>query len=98
MSFKEYKKISFPNYFQFNLTEWVWYTEDEMKDDLVKQSTRGYLKTYEYKEAWKNSFKNASVEEVRHTVKLPHFDYVVFHKITGITKKMIEKRLKEWQI
>ena len=95
MSYERYSKISFPSYFYFSLIEWESYTDAEMKDDKHKQETKGYLKTYEYKEAWKKSFKNASVEEVRQTVKLPHFDYVVFHKITGITKKMIEKRLLE---
>ena len=47
-----------------------------------------------YKECWKKSFKNASKEDVRKTVKLPNFNYKIFHEISGITKKMIEKKLK----
>ena len=92
MSYERYQKIDFPSYFYFELTVWVPYTKDEMKDDKHKTATEGYLKTLEYKEAWKKSFKEASSEQIKKTVKLPHFDYKIFHKITGITKNMIQKR------
>ena len=46
-----------------------------------------------YKGSWKKAFDNASVEEVKNTIKLPNFDFLVFNKITRITKKMIMKKL-----
>jgi hypothetical protein len=48
----------------------------------------------EYKKSWGKAFDNATKEEIEQTIKLPNFSYRVFAKVTGITKKMITKRLK----
>ena len=48
----------------------------------------------DYKKSWIESFNKASKEEIKDTIKLPNFSYTVFAKITGITKKMIQERLK----
>ena len=42
---------------------------------------------------WKDAFKKASKEEIQKTIELPNFDYKIFREITGITKKMILKKL-----
>ena len=47
-----------------------------------------------YKECWNKSFKKATLEEIEQTIKLPNFNYEVFWKVTGITKKEIMTRLK----
>ena len=69
---EEYNKISFPNYFYFNLEE-----------------------NKNYKECWKQSFKKATLQEIKETINLPNFDYEIFKEITSITKNMINKKLKE---
>ena len=46
-----------------------------------------------YQKSWVNSFKNASKDEVKATIGLPNFDFDVFEQVTGISKRMIIKRL-----
>lgn len=41
------------------------------------------------------TMKLYKVSDVRKTIKIPNFDYKIFQEITGITKKMITKRLGE---
>lgn len=96
---KDIKKqyIKFPSYFYFNLTKWI--NISDMTDKEKQQNpfywiTDWYLKKYDYKEARKLSFNNATKEEVKKTIKLPKFDYKIFEKITGITKDMILSKIK----
>jgi hypothetical protein len=72
------KKIKFPDYFYFNF-----YVRIDHP-----------LKKIDYKEAWKESFKKATKEDVATTLELPNFDYSLFEEITGITKKMLDAKLK----
>jgi hypothetical protein len=48
----------------------------------------------DYKESFIKSFKDTTKEDVDLLLKLPNFDYKVFEEISGITKKMIEDKLK----
>ena len=92
------KNIDFPSYFYFGLCLWInveYMTEDEKKEYWWYKTTGGYLRTTSYKEAWRRSFDKATKEEVQQTIKLPNFNYDLFEEITGITKQMIQKRLKE---
>jgi hypothetical protein len=89
--------INFPSYLYFNLTEWIIYeniTDEEKKSYPFAKWTKGYLRTYEYKKAFKNSFKKASKEDVKLTLELPNFDYEIFEDISGISKADFEKKLK----
>ena len=91
------ENIVFPNYFYFDLTKWI--SSSDMTDEEKIQYplywiTNWFLKTYEYKEARKMSFDKASKEEVEQTIKLQNFNYEIFEQITGITKKIIQDRLK----
>ena len=89
--------INFPDYFYFDLTEWV-----DVSDMTAKEKeeyphykiTTGFLRVFDYKAAWKNSFKKATKKDVKLTLKLPNFDYKVFEEVSGITKKMIDEKLK----
>ena len=66
------------------LTEWVYYTEEEMKEDDDKKATKGYLKNYTYKEACANWWGELT-EENREIIKsIPNFDADKFYEITGI--------------
>lgn len=89
--------INFPSYLYLNLTEWIDFndmTKEEKKNNPFAESTQGYLKTYKYKEVFKNVFEKASIEEIKQTLELPNFDYIIFEEISGITKKDFERRLK----
>jgi hypothetical protein len=44
----------------------------------------GYLKTFTYKKAWMNAYKQASKREIELLKALPNFDKDVFFEITGI--------------
>jgi len=68
-------------------------TDEEKKQHPHYKITKGFLRVFGYKEAWKNSFEKATKEDVALTLILPNFDYKVFEEISGITKKMIDKKL-----
>lgn len=42
---------------------------------------------------FKTAFNNASIADVKLTLKLPNFDYNIFKKITGISKKDFQRKL-----
>jgi hypothetical protein len=88
-----WEDISFPSYMDFDLCEWV--NENKMTDEEKEKYpeykvTGGYLKTYEYKEAWQKAWDEASDEEKQKTLELPNFDADIFEEITGIN-------VREWQ-
>jgi len=91
------ENIIFPNYFYFELTKWIYpsdMTDLEKKDNPLFWITNWFLKIYSYKEAWKLSFDSASKKGIEQTIDLKNFNYKIFEQITGITKKMIQDRLK----
>jgi len=76
-----------PDFIYFNLCQWVSFNDmsDEEKTQYPKAFVcDGYLKTFDYKEAWQNSFKNASEYDIALLKALPNFDAAVFFEITGI--------------
>jgi hypothetical protein len=48
----------------------------------------------DYKESFKKSFDNTTKKDVGLLLKLPNFDYKVFKEISGISKAMINKKLR----
>ena len=68
----------------FKLTEWIWYTEEEMEDSPIRQAIQGYLKQYTFEEAclnWWDSLSNEAKELIK---TIPNFDKEIFKQITGI--------------
>ena len=59
-------------------------TNKEKKDNPQYETTGGYLKTYEYKEAWRKSWNKASEGDRKKTLELPNWDNEIFKEITGI--------------
>ena len=79
--------LVFPDYWFFMLTEWI--SEEDMTDNEKKafpsyKTTGGYLKVWEYKEAWQNAWDNATEEDKKKTFEVPNFDKDIFYQITGI--------------
>ena len=75
---EEWQEADKPNCLYFDLTEWV---EDESKTD------GGYLKGYDYKEAFTASMEKASKEEIEQIKALPNFDADKFYQISGFRIK-----------
>jgi hypothetical protein len=82
------EKNMIPSMDGFYLAEWVDerdMTEKEKVDNPKFHTTCGYLKTYTYKEAWKNYWDKLSDNEKNKYKKLPNFNSEIFEEITGIT-------------
>jgi hypothetical protein len=76
-----------PDFIFFELTKWIQFcnmTEEEKKNNPQTEVTGGYLKTLDYKEAWKKAYDNASKKDIVLLKALPNFDAKVFEEITGI--------------
>ena len=79
--------VDTPHFSEFYVTQWVPgsdMTTQEKKDNSTFHTTGGYLKTYEYKEAWANFWAKTDQKNKDKFLKLPHFDAEVFEDITGI--------------
>ena len=87
MTLNEFRKSKYGKALRsvkLKLTEWIWYTEEEMKEDDNKRLIGGYLKEYSYKEACANWWIELT-EENREIIKsIPNFDADKFYEITGI--------------
>ena len=84
---REWDRSVKPSFIYFNLTQWVSWcdmSEDEKKAHPKAYVCDGYLKTYEYKEAWKMAYDSASEEAIELLKALPNFDADVFEEISGI--------------
>ena len=85
---KKREEIEIPGWCYFDLTVWVSHdtaTEEEKEEHKKEiEVCGGFLKTLEYKEAWRLAWDKASKEEHKELFKLPNWDNEVFKKITGI--------------
>lgn len=91
------EELTFPDYFYFELVSWIPYEEmsiDDINKNPTCSTTGGINKQLDYQEAFKASFKKASKQEAQQTIALPNFSYKIFEEISGITKKMIQEKLK----
>jgi hypothetical protein len=84
---EEWEAAEKPDFLYFSLTEWI--DESEMSEEEKEahpshKTTGGYLKVYEYKEAFMKSWDNAPVEDREKLFKLPRFNPEVFKEISGI--------------
>ena len=76
-----------PDFLFFDLTKWVKssdMTEKEKRRDPSHEIKGGYLKVMDYKEAFQESYKNATDEDKALLLELPNFDPDVFFEISGI--------------
>ena len=82
------KDITIPFWCFFNLTVWVSHdtaTEEEKTEHKAEiEICGGFLKTINYKDAWRIAWNKASIEERKELFDLPNWDNQVFKEITGI--------------
>ena len=86
-----WNNATIPTFLYFDLNEWVYenyMSEQEKVDNETYKTTGGYLKEYEYKEAFQKSYNELSKEEKAKQTELlkalPNFDKDVFFEISGI--------------
>src|SRR3990167_783310 len=87
-----YKQDKFPDFYEFYLAKWI--SEEEMSEQEKQEhdyysTIGGYLKKYEYKQAWANFWKETSEENRQKFLNLPNFNADIFKDITGIDISMI---------
>ena len=76
-----------PNFIYFNLAEWICFydmTDDEKQQYPEASRQDGYLRKYDYKEAFQKSYNNASASDRAKIKNLPNFNKDIFFKISGI--------------
>lgn len=82
------KDIKIPSWCFFDLTVWVSHdtaTEEEKKEHKAEIETcGGFLKTLNYKDAWRIAWNKAGIEKRKELFDLPNWDNQVFKDITGI--------------
>jgi hypothetical protein len=96
ISRSEWDRAYLPHFLHFILTEWVEksdMTDREKKDHPDYKTTGGYLKSYEYKEAFQNSWDEADPEDRERVWDIPGFDPDIFYEISGIDVR--EGQIKE---
>jgi hypothetical protein len=59
-------------------------TDEEKKKEVDFHTREGYLKTYSYKDAWRNFWNKTDKDNKQLILDLPNFDSVIFEDITGI--------------
>ena len=91
----EVKRLPAIPFLYFKLTEWIPASEmtlDEKRIHPEHNVTGGYLKTYEYKEAFRKSFEKAKKckdwqNQLANLKALPNFDAKIFEEISGIREE-----------
>jgi len=83
---KKRDEITIP-FINLKLTEWIpleSMSEQEKKDHPTAETTKGYLKTRTYHEAWAEAWGEADEQTKKAFTELPNFDPEIFKEITGI--------------
>ena len=88
MTYCKRDDINIPSWCYFDLTVWVSYdtaTEEEKTEHKAEiEINGGFLKTIDYKDAWRLAWNKASIKERKKLFELPNWDNEVFKEITGI--------------
>ena len=78
-----------PDFLYFDLVHWVSFDKMSEEDKIIYPKAYvcdGYLKTYNYKEAFQKSYEECENKEYQTQLlkKLPNFDTDIFYEISGI--------------
>ena len=90
-----------PDFLHMNPCVWVessMMTSKEKKANPTHETTGGYIKTLEYKEAWAVFWRKTSDENKKKVLALPNFDAGIFKEITGIDVTNSEAKNKATQL
>jgi hypothetical protein len=82
------EEIHFPNFLYFDINVWVSHdtaTEEEKEQHKKEiEICGGFLKTLEYKQAFRIAWNKASKEEHKQLLELPNWNNEIFKEISGI--------------
>ena len=85
---KKRDEIDFPSFLYFDLTVWVSHdtaTEEEKEQHKTEiETSGGFLKTLDYKEAFRLAWDKARKEEHKKLLDLPNWNNEIFKEISGI--------------
>ena len=88
MTEKKRNEITIPSWCYIDLTVWVSHdtaTDKEKEEHRKEMETcGGYLKTLEYKQAWRIAWDKADKDQHKELLELPNWNNEVFKEITGI--------------
>ena len=87
---EEWDSVEKPSCLFFSVNKLVPFeemTDSEKETYGTSKYTGGYMKKLDYKEAFTESLKNASEEEIKQIKKLPNFDADIFEEISGFRIK-----------
>ena len=92
--------VKIPFWCHFDLTVWISHdtaTEKEKAEHKAEiEICGGFLKTLDYKDAWRLAWNRVSANEHKQLFKLPNWDNKVFEEITGIDAETeIAKEIKQ---
>ena len=97
MTKKKRDEIDIPSWCYFDLTVWVSHDTATEEDKEVHkkeiETCGGFLKTLEYKEAWKLAYDKTDDKEKIQLFNLPNFDADIFEEISGIDVRADYKKL-----
>ena len=78
---------AYPDFSDFQICYWIessMMTDEEKKAFPTHETTGGYIKKIEYKEAWSVFWRKTSESNKAKILALPNFDAAIFKTITGI--------------
>ena len=85
---KKFGEIDFPNFLYFDTTIWVSHdTATDKEKELHKEEIEtcgGFLKTLDYKKAFRLAWDKADKEEHKELLTLPNWNNEIFREISGI--------------
>ena len=88
---------AWPSMKHFDVSYWIpeyKMTEEEKKENPTYETTGGFTKKVEYKEAWKIFWRRTTEENKQKFLYLPNFDPEIFKEITGVDVESKEKTIE----
>ena len=96
--YDEAKKALGLKEWKLSVSKWVEtkdMTDDEKNNWTSHKQTGGFLKTIDYKDAWKEMWNGMSSDEKKIFTTLTNFDADIFQQITGINVKVQDSATQE---
>jgi len=87
---KMWDEVDTPNFTDFEIAYWISVenmTKEEKKENPTYKTTGGFLKSVDYKTAWKLFWRKTSEENKKKFLNLPNFDWDIFTEITGVERE-----------
>jgi len=84
---KQWSEIDVPNFNYFKVAYWIEeenMTDEEKEGNTTYKTTKGFLKSVDYKTAWKVFWRKTDEDNKKKFFNLPNFDWEIFTEITGL--------------